>query len=77
MLITIVLYAFCLVWRRYMKGAFTIKYMNTSIICSQNGNVDSVKALTHSNAFFMKKMTKMFEEKGYKWGYIRRSLRKL
>ena len=37
--------------RRYMKSASTIKYINTSIMCSQNGNMDSVKALVHNTAF--------------------------
>ena len=31
-----------------MKGASTIKCTNTSIIRSQNGNVDSLKALAHN-----------------------------
>ena len=38
-------------FRRYMKSISTIKCINISIICSQNGNVDSVKALAHSTVF--------------------------
>ena len=38
-------------FRRYMKSVSTIKCINISIICSQNGNVDSVKALAHNTVF--------------------------
>ena len=41
----------CLICRRYMKDASTIKCINTSIIYFQIGNVDSVKALAHNTVF--------------------------
>ena len=55
-----------------MKGAFTIKCINTSIIYSQNGNVDSVKALARNDDG---KVAKIFGQRGHKWCYINRSLK--
>ena len=38
--------------RRYRKSASTTKYINTSIICSQNDNMDSVKILVPKICLF-------------------------
>ena len=40
-----------LIFRRYVKGASTIKCIDISITYSQNGNVDSAKALAHKTVF--------------------------
>ena len=50
-----------------MKGASAIKCINTSITSSQNGNLDSVKALAYNTGFLLsQKMVKMFEKGGIK-----------
>ena len=50
-----------------MKGESAIKCINTSITSSQNGNLDSVKALAHNTGFLLcQKMVKMFEKGGIK-----------
>ena len=48
-----------------MKSASTIKCINTSIIYSQEGNVEYAKALAHNTSFLLQeKIPKMFGQRG-------------
>ena len=47
-----------------------IKWINTSIIYSQNGNKNAVHTLAQKNG-------NNVGQRGYKWGYIKRSLKSL
>ena len=59
-----------------MKSVSTVKCINISIIYSQNGNVDFVKALVHKLSYCDDgKVARIFRQRWYKWGYINRFLK--